>query len=379
MKGTIRKRGTTYTALWHLNDPATGKRRQHSKGGFRTKGDAQDHLNRVLGKVADGGWRPDKPLTVKELLDEHWLPAQEARALRPATLAQYRHVADAWIKPRVGAVKVNALTPAHVSSMVESLRKDKSSGGRKGLSARSAQLATGLLKSACSWALENGLIGRNPLAGVRRPSARSKAMAAWSVEEARAFLLATQEDRLTHVWALALTRGLRRGELCGLKWSAVDLESGTLAVTSTRVVVDGKAIESEPKTAAGVRPVPLDPSLVTLLRRARTQQAAERLAAGPVYNDGGLVAVDEIGIPYHPDVVSDRFERLITANKLRRIRLHDCRHTAASLMLASGVPVKVVSELLGHSSPTITLSIYAHTLPGMAQEAGAALSASLLG
>jgi integrase len=379
VRGTIRQRGDTYTALWHLNDPATGKRRQHSKGGFRTQGEAQTHLNRVLGKVADGAWRPDKPLTVTQLLDEHWLPAQESRGLRPATMAQYRTVADAWIKPNLGAVKVAALTPAHVTNMIEALRTNRSSGGRKGLSARSAQLSTGLLKAACVWALENGLIGRNPLAGVHRPSAKSKAMTAWSTEEARSFLAATQNDRLAVAWALVLARGLRRGEVCGLKWSAVDLEGGRLAITSTRVVVDGKAVDSEPKTAAGVRSIPLDASLVALLRRARTQQSAERLASGPAYSDNGYVIADELGAPYHPDIVSDRFEKLVVKAKLRRIRLHDCRHTAASLMLASGAPVKVVAELLGHSSPTITLSIYAHTLPGMAEQAGERLSASILG
>jgi integrase len=104
-----------------------------------------------------------------------------------------------------------------------------------------------------------------------------------------------------------------------------------------------------------------------------------RLAAGEAYEDGGYVFADELGRPYHPDFVSDRFEKLLSATTLPRIRLHDTRHTAASIMLASGVPTKVVSELLGHASPTITLAIYAHVLPGMAEEAGAALSASLLG
>jgi integrase len=378
-KGFTRKRGSTWSAYWNLQDPATGNWRQFSKGGFRTQGAAQQHLNGVLGKVADSSWRPDKPLTVTQLLDEHWLPAQEARGLRPATLAQYKRVANAWIKPNVGAVKVAALTPAHVTAMTEELRTQTSSMKREGLSARSAQLTVETLKAACVWASANGLIGRNPLAGVRRPSAKSKAMSAWSIDEARTFLQATSVDPLCAVWALALTRGLRRGELCGLRWRDVDLDAGSIAVTRTRVVVDGKAVDSEPKTAAGVRSVPLDGSLVALLRARRVQQAADKLAAGPAYSDGGYVAADELGGPLHPDVVSDRFDKLVAKAKLRRIRLHDCRHTAASLMLASGVPVKVVREMLGHSSPTITLSIYAHTLPGMGHEAGAALSASLLG
>ena len=137
-----------------------------------------------------------------------------------------------------------------------------------------------------------------------------------------------------------------------------------------------RAITSTPKTSAGKRSVPLDPSLVKLLKSHQTQQGAEKLAAGEAYTDEGYILADELGVPYHPDTISDWFETAVKATKLPKIRLHDTRHRAASLMLASGVPTKVVSELLGHSSPTITLSIYAHVIPGMAEDAGAALSGS---
>ncbi len=157
-----------------------------------------------------------------------------------------------------------------------------------------------------------------------------------------------------------LTRGLRRGELAGLRWDAVDLEGRTLTISRTRVVVDGKAIDSTPKTAAGRRSVPLDDMLVARLRAHRARQATERLVAGEVYSDAGYLFTDELGSPYHPDTISDRFEDLVKASGLLRIHLHGTRHTAATLMLASGVPTKVVSELLGHASPTITLAIYAN-------------------
>jgi integrase len=144
------------------------------------------------------------------------------------------------------------------------------------------------------------------------------------------------------------------------------------------VVVDGKAIGESPKTQAGRRSIPLDASLVALLKSHKARQAAEQLAAGPAYEANGYLVANELGEPLFPDTISDWFDDKVEAAKLPRIRLHDCRHTAASLLLATGVPVKVVAELLGHSSPTITLSIYAHVMPGMAEEAGEALSASLL-
>jgi len=379
MKGSIKQRGTSFTAYWSTTDRATGKRVQHSKGGFRTQGAAQKHLNATLPRVDDGSWRADKPLTVKELLCEHWLPAQRSRELRPATIEQYRNVIDAWIVPNVGGVKVSALTPKMVTELVDTLRTATTSTGRSGLSARSAQLSVGVLKAATAWAAENDLLGRNPIAAVRRPRAHSEVMKPWSADDARTFLTATEDDRLAWAWALLLTRGLRRGELCGLRWEDVDLDGSVLRISRTRVTVAGKAVDSVPKTAAGRRSIPLDSSLVSILRTHKARQAAEKLAAGPAYEDSGHLLADELGTPYHPETVSGMFEDAARRAGLPRIRLHDLRHTAASLMLSAGVPVKVVSEMLGHASPVITLATYAHAMPGMAEEAGAALSARLLG
>jgi site-specific recombinase XerC len=126
-------------------------------------------------------------MTVKTLLSEFWLPAQESRDLRPATISQYRLAVDHWIVPRIGGTKIAALTPAMVTMMVTTLRTEKSANGRAGLSPRSAQVAVGVLKSAYKWAAENGLMSRNPILGVRRPQVQGKAMKSWSADEARAF------------------------------------------------------------------------------------------------------------------------------------------------------------------------------------------------
>jgi len=387
MRGSIRQRGGTYTVYWSTTDAATGKRRQHTKGGFTrkepgrpAKGDsAREFLNGVIGDVQNGSWKPDRDLTVRDLLVDHWLPAQRSRELRPATMAQYQGVIDNWLVPRIGGVRVKALTPAMVVDLMAAMRRDKTAKGRQGLSPRSVQLAVGVLKAACAWAVTAELLGRNPIASVRRPRPDTPEMRPWSEADARTFLTATKEDRLGFAWALLLTRGLRRGELCGLRWDAIDLDGGSLRVEMTRITVDGQPTTSRPKTSAGRRSIPLDSTLVALLRGHKARQARERLAAGEAYEDGAYLVADELGRPYHPDTISAWFDARVKALELPRIRLHDTRHTAASLMLGGGVPVKVVAEMLGHASPTITLSIYAHVLPGMAEEAGAALSASLLG
>jgi integrase len=379
VKGFVRPRGETFTAYWEVRDPATGQRKQHSKGGFSSRTKAQKHLNVVVGKVTTGEWRPDGSVTVRQLLNTYWLPAQRARELRPSTLEGYAVAIDHWIIPHLGGLPVASLTPAGVVEFMATLRTEKSANGRNGLSARTVQLATGVLKSACTWAVQAEILGRNPIAGVRRPRSETKTMKVWTNDEARAFLAATADDRLAFAWALLLTRGLRRGELCGLTWSAVDLDAGTLRIEITRTVVEGKPAASRPKTAAGLRSIPIDARLVALLRAHRRRQGAEKLAAGPAYENSGFLLADELGRAYHPESISGWFDTKAAEAGLPRIRLHDCRHTAATLMLAAGAPVKVVSEVLGHASVTTTLSIYAHVLPGMAEEAGARLSASLLG
>jgi integrase len=380
VRGSIRQRtpGGSYTAYWFTTDPGTGKRRQHTAA-FRTKGEASKHLNSVPPKVDAGTWKPDQPLTVRQLLIEHWLPAQRTRELRTTTLAQYQGVIDHWVVPQLGGLKVAELTPRTVTDYMTALRTEPSAHGRPGLSARSVQLAVGVLKAACAWAVEAELVGRNPVASVRRPRSQSHVMKVWAPDETRAFIASVREDRLYAAWALFLGRGLRRGEVCGLRWDAVDIEAGRLAITATRVLTEGgQVVSSRPKTDAGVRRISLDAHLVATLRAHRRRQLEERLRAGEAYQDSGFVFTDELGTAYYPDTFSERFDRLVAKAGLPRIRLHDARHTCAT-SLAAGEPVKVVQEMLGHASPTITLGVYAHVLPGMAESAGERLSARLFG
>ncbi|MGB7053096.1 MAG: Arm DNA-binding domain-containing protein [Acidimicrobiales bacterium] len=131
MKSSIRQRGNTHTAYWFTVDPANGRRVQHSKGGFTTKKAAQARLNATLAKVEEGSWRPDEPLTVEQLLRDHWLPAQRSRELRASTLAQYTYAIDAWIVPKIGGHRVAALTPQQVVAFSEQLRTDRTSTGRR--------------------------------------------------------------------------------------------------------------------------------------------------------------------------------------------------------------------------------------------------------
>ena len=252
------------------------------------------------------------------------------------------------------------------------------------LSARSRQAAVGTLKAATAWAARPtvGLVPVDPLSDFHRPSLKGDAagtVKAWSVHQARQFVVSAAGDRFAACWALMITRGLRRGELVGLRWSAVDLDNRRLTVKVARVVVKAKVIDSLPKSGVG-RTIPLDDMLVTKLRELRAVQDVEAEIAAEAYENrtDPYVMADGRGRPMHPDSISRRFDELVAKVGLPRLTVHGLRHTTATLMLSAGFPTKVVSDLLGHSSTTITNAIYSRVPPGMSEQAGEKLSSATI-
>ncbi|MCU1655653.1 MAG: integrase family protein [Pseudonocardiales bacterium] len=182
------------------------------------------------------------------------------------------------------------------------------------------------------------------------------------------------------MYILATVRDPRRGELAGLRWEYVDLDAKHLSIVETRALVAGTRVrDSTPKTLPSRRRVPLDDALVAVLRDHRERQLEDRLAAGVAWHDGGHVFINEIGQPMHPDHISDRFGKLCKPAVVPVIRLHDTRHTAATMLLTLGVHPRVVQEMLGHANVKITLDTYSHVTATMGDTAGAQISAAVLG
>jgi integrase len=192
-------------------------------------------------------------------------------------------------------------------------------------------------------------------------------------------LAEARQDRLYAVWAVALAAGLRKGEALALRWQDVDLEAGTLRVSQTVQRVAGKLVFSEPKTARSRRTVPLSPVAVTALRAHRAMQATERLRAGTLWHDSGLVFTTTVGTALDPRHLNRLFDDLCRRANIRRVRVHDLRHTCASLLLAQGVEPKVIMETLGHSQISTTMDLYAHVLPALQRQAATRMDDLLSG
>lgn len=238
-----------------------------------------------------------------------------------------------------------------------------------------------IVRRALADAVEWGLITRNPAAKARPPKAarNREAMRTWTAPQLRAFLEGRADDRLYPLWLVLASTGMRRGEALGLAWDAVDLDASRLAVRRALVNVAYKLEFSEPKTEKSRRSVALDPGTVDALRAHRKAQAEERLALGPAWHDHGLVFTREDGQPVHPDRASKLFDQHVNTAGLPRIRLHDLRHTHATLALQAGIHAKVVSERLGHSTIAMTLDTYSHAIPAMQEDAAAKVAALVLG
>jgi len=294
-----------------------------------------------------------------------WLVGARSR-LRPSTYTEcVRHV-EQYFAPVIGAIPVTRLTPADVERAMGAMLT-------RGYSAQTVIHARATLRRALHDAQRDGLLIRNVAALARPPRAIRREMRPLTADELRSLLEATAEDPMGPLFAVAAGTGLRLGELIGLRWSDVTNGSLTVRRSYARATGGGWAM-AEPKTRRSRRTVMLPAVARQGLDRQRARQAAAKDAAGSAWQDrdDGQVFTDPVGRPLHPTAVSHAFRVAADALELP-VRLHDLRHTNATLLLGAGVPLKIVSETLGHSSIAVTADVYAHVTPELRREAASAL------
>ncbi len=245
----------------------------------------------------------------------------------------------------------------------------------KALSGTTLQLIHGVLHKALDDAARWNLVMRNVADLVDTPRRTTAETRALRPEDAARLLLAAKGDPLEAFYVLALTSGLRLGELQALRWHDVDLDARKLQVVATyQGMTDGEPVFAEPKTARSRRTVHLAEMAADALSRHRTQQLERRLGAGPAWKEYGLVFANGLGRPVDGNNIRTRsFARVLARAELPPMRFHALRHAAATLLMAEGVPIKAISEMLGHSDITTTLRIYAHVLPSAHEQAANAM------
>lgn len=351
-RGTVRQRASgRWYAVLSVTD-AMGKRSRPTIGPFASKREANAALTAALAERDAGSYVVPSAEPLATFLDT-WLESRR-HDLRPSTMHGYRAVVGRYVTEPMGATPLRDLRPQDIervySAMVDA-----------GLSARTVRTLHVVLRRALADAVRWQVLSRNPADAVRPPRLQAVEMHTWDADQLRAFLAYASAHTDAGTYAalhLAAMTGMRRGEVCGLDWESVDLERSRLRVVNSLVSVAGTLREGPPKTAKGRRVVDLDAGTVAVLRRWRIAQPP---------------SLSVVGI--HPETLSDRFEAAVRDSGLPRIRFHDLRHTAATLMLAGGIPVHVVAARLGHATPTITLSVYAHVLPTQGVEAAAVMGA----
>jgi integrase len=287
---------------------------------------------------------------------EEWLSVKRRQGTRASTLRGYEWLIRQHIRPGLGGIRLDKLTPTDIRHLVE--RKAES-----GLSAQSVRLMHALIRNALADAEREELMHRNVAKQVRPPVTQREEVRVLTVEDARRLVGVIRGDRFEALWVCALTLGLRKGELLGLRWSDIDFGDATLTVRQALQRVGGHLVLVEPKTARSRRVVPVPPPTLAALRAYQRRQKADQLAAGPAWRDTGLVFTTHLGGPLEPRNVNRSWYAIRSRAGLTGFRLHDLRHSCASFMLAAGASPRTVMKTLGHSQIGLTMNTYTHVLP----------------
>jgi integrase len=344
-------------------DPKTGKRRQ-KRVSSPIKREAERLAREIQSSVDNGGFAEAHAtkITVEQYL-EQWIESID-QTVTAITKHRYEDLLRLHVKPILGKLQLAKLTALDL----QRLYGDRLTEGK--LSATTVNNIHVVLHKALKDAVRFGMLTRNVTEAVTPPRKVVPQTITWTQQQAAAFLAASDKDELAPLWRLALFTGMRRGELLGLKWEDVDLARKVVAVRRTRSrSAEGGFAFGEPKSAHSRRSIAISDSVVQSLQRHRAKQTEHKWHLGEVYKDQGMVFATLFGDPIHPNTLALHFHRLCATAGVPKIRIHDLRHTSATLMLANNVHPKIVQERLGHSDVGMTLNRYSHVTMDMQREA----------
>ncbi|USG67334.1 tyrosine-type recombinase/integrase [Brevibacillus ruminantium] len=303
----------------------------------------------------------------KDFLTE-WLE-NKRNSVRRQTFTNYVTICNSHIIPELGTLSIQQLNPFTLQKFVNSLCE-------KGFATSYIKKVIDVLNGSLEKAKKLDMIARNPMELVEKPRISKQEMKVWDVNEVEKFLATAQEERLYVAFLLAITTGMRQGEILGLRWKDLDFENCSLSISQT-LSHDGKELQTEAKTKSSIRAIHLPTETLLALRKHRSLIIQEKLQAGDKYVDHDLVVCTSVGTPVIPRNLTRTWKRLIEQAGVAPIRFHDLRHTHATLLLKQGIHIKVVADRLGHTDTRMTLDTYSHIQPSMQVEAANAISQAL--
>lgn len=354
MRGHITKKGNRYYIVVDIG--AGYDRKQKWLSGFDTKKQAEKELPRVLSELNQGTYVEPSSQLYSDFIDA-WIKNKKSK-LSANAFENYSMNIRKHIKPSLGRFKLSKLNSLAIDNFYTELEDN-------GLSSATIRKIHTIVRSSLEYAKQYQFISRNPAAVVKPPTVEHKDIEVWEEKDMVHFLDAVKDEHDYIVYHLALYTGMRKGEILGLKWNDIDFDNAKIRIMRSY----SKTGFSKGKTASARRVIDIDDNTVEELKKRRKVVSANKLECGKDYNNQDLVFCRAEGSPVDVRNVNRRFTKLIERNELKKIRFHDLRHTHATIMLGMGIPVKIVSERLGHEKVELTLNTYAHLLPSMQIEA----------
>jgi integrase len=366
-EGTIRKRkdGTWEARVTVGFDPAAGKQKQISKY-FKKREDAKDWLAKAVHEQSTGAFVEPEKITFGNWL-ARWLAVYVKPKVRPASHTNYHDLARNHIIPALGSIPLQKLTTDTVQEFYNQKSENGRLDGQGGLSPRIIHMTHQVINGSLKQAVRQKLIPHNPAEYTARPGLKYKEIQPLDTTEVNRYLEAVRGDRLYPAFLVEMTTGLRRGELLAITWDCLDLAKGVLTVKKALARVrtaDGKrsALQfSEPKTDSGKRTIPLLPEVVAALKEHRKRQLEERLFFGQAYRDNGLAFCTADGRPLEPRNFHRKHTQNLKKAGIRHVRIHDLRHTFATIILQEGENPENLRDLLGHTRTSTTMDLYCHS------------------
>jgi integrase len=328
----------------------------------KTQKECRDWVNLTLDKIDHGLTFDGAQVSLQQYM-ESWLSGK-VLARRPSTVRNYRRYMNLYILPALGRMRLQAITPSHIRQLYLRMQSE-------GRGARTIQLVHVTLHCAFAQAVKEGLIGHNPMEAVERPKVETKHYSIFTEEQARAFITAAKGHPNETLFFLALTTGMRKGEILGLMWTDVDWEKSTLRIDRQLqpVSYEGGALVPT-KTKSGRRHIMVGKGALALLKEHRERQEMQKAVAGNRWQEHGMIFTTSIGTYIDQTKVSRAFKHILREAGLPDLRFHDLRHTSISILLDNGTPVNTVQSRAGHSKASVTTDIYGHAM-ARSQEAAA--------